>query len=34
MIVDVHTHLNNYDETKVVPLAARYEELQESLRYN
>ena len=34
MIVDVHTHLNNYDETKEVPLQTRYEELQESMRFN
>ena len=34
MIIDVHTHLNNYDETKTVPLQTRYEELQESMRYN
>lgn len=34
MIVDVHTHLNNYDETKSVPLQARFEELQESMRFN
>lgn len=34
MIIDVHTHLNNYDETKEVPLQARYEELQESMRFN
>ena len=34
MIVDCHTHLNNYDETEVVPLAGRLEQLQESMRYN
>ncbi len=34
MIVDVHTHLNNYEEDKIVPLQARYEELQESLRFS
>lgn len=34
MIVDVHTHLNNYDESKVVPLQARLDELQESMRYS
>lgn len=34
MIVDIHTHLNNYDESKEVPLAARFEELQESMRFN
>lgn len=34
MIIDVHTHLNNYDETKVVPLEVRFAELQESMRYN
>jgi len=34
MIVDCHTHLNNYEEDKVVPLAARLEQLQESMRFN
>lgn len=34
MIVDVHTHLNNYDESKVVPLEARLAELQESMAFN
>lgn len=34
MIIDVHTHLNNYDESKVVPLEKRFEELQESMRFN
>ena len=34
MIIDVHTHLNNYDESKVVPLQQRFEELQESMRFN
>ncbi|MCC5025091.1 MAG: hypothetical protein J6386_20920 [Candidatus Synoicihabitans palmerolidicus] len=34
MIIDVHTHLNNYDESKVVPLQARCEELQESMAFN
>ncbi|HUG12595.1 MAG TPA: amidohydrolase family protein [Opitutaceae bacterium] len=34
MIIDVHTHLNNYDESKVVPLEKRLEELHESMRFN
>ncbi|HEX9782022.1 MAG TPA: amidohydrolase family protein [Opitutaceae bacterium] len=34
MIVDVHTHLNNYDETRNVPLQQRFEELQESMRFS
>ncbi len=34
MIIDVHTHLNNYDETKEVPLQARYEELKESMAFS
>jgi predicted TIM-barrel fold metal-dependent hydrolase len=34
MIIDVHTHLNNYDVSKVVPLEKRFEELQESMRFN
>lgn len=34
MIIDVHTHLNNYDESKVVPLEKRLEQLQESMRFN
>lgn len=34
MIVDVHTHLNNYDETKLVPLPQRLDELRESMAYN
>jgi len=34
MIIDVHTHLNNYDTTKVVSLAERLEQLQESIRFN
>jgi hypothetical protein len=34
MIIDVHTHLNNYDETKEVPLAQRLEQLQESMAFS
>jgi len=34
MIIDVHTHLNNYDESQVVPLEQRLEQLQESMRFN
>jgi len=34
MIIDVHTHLNNYDESVTVPLEKRLEQLQESIRYN
>ncbi len=34
MIIDVHTHLNNYDESKVVALQERLDQLQESIRYN
>ncbi|MCF7688025.1 MAG: amidohydrolase family protein [Cephaloticoccus sp.] len=34
MIIDVHTHLNNYDETKEVPLAERLAQLQESMAFS
>lgn len=34
MIIDVHTHLNNYDETISKPLEQRFAELQESIAYN
>lgn len=34
MIVDVHTHLNNYDEDKQVPLAERLAKLQESMAFS
>ncbi len=34
MIVDCHTHLNNYDETRRVPLEERLEQLQESMRFS
>jgi len=34
MIIDVHTHLNNYDETQVVPLAKCLDQLHESMAYN
>ncbi|MBK5294129.1 MAG: amidohydrolase [Acidobacteriia bacterium] len=34
MIIDVHTHLNNYDETRIVPVGKCLEQLQESMAYN
>lgn len=34
MIIDVHTHLNNYDETQTVPVEKCLEQLQESMAYN
>lgn len=34
MIIDVHTHLNNYEESKEVPLAQRLEQLQESMTFS
>jgi uncharacterized protein len=34
MIIDIHTHLNNYDEDKSVPLEKRLEEIQASMAYN
>lgn len=34
MIVDVHTHLNNYDETQTVPLEQRRDDLLESMRFS
>jgi uncharacterized protein len=34
MIIDVHTHLNNYDESVTVPLEARLEALQEQMSAN
>jgi uncharacterized protein len=34
MIIDVHTHLNNYDEASPTPLAKRFDELQESIAFN
>jgi len=34
MIIDVHTHLNNYDETQVVPVEKCLEQLQESMAFN
>jgi uncharacterized protein len=34
MIIDVHTHLNNYDESITVPLEARLEALQEQMAEN
>ena len=34
MIVDVHTHLNHYDENTVVSLEERLAQLQESMQFN
>ncbi len=34
MIIDVHTHLNNYDEDNDVPLEKRYADLKESMDIN
>ena len=34
MIIDVHTHLNNYDEDQDVPLQENLAKLQESMSYN
>ncbi len=34
MIIDVHTHVNNYDETRTVPIQKTIDELDESMRYN
>jgi hypothetical protein len=34
MIIDVHTHLNNYNESQVVPVEKCLEQLQESMAYN
>jgi len=34
MIIDVHTHLNNYDENQTVPLEKCLEQLQYSMSYN
>ena len=34
MIIDVHTHVNNYHEEKVVSLKECIDELQESIAYN
>jgi predicted TIM-barrel fold metal-dependent hydrolase len=34
MIIDVHTHLNNYDETRTVPVSAVLAELKESMAFN
>ncbi|GEM_PF-1144620 len=33
MIIDVHTHLNNYDETQIVPVEKCLEQLHESMAY-
>lgn len=34
MIIDVHTHLNNYDESRSVPLQAMLDDLLESMHVN
>ncbi len=34
MIIDVHTHLNNYDENRKAPLEICLNELRESMSYN
>ncbi|HVR37250.1 MAG TPA: amidohydrolase family protein [Methylomirabilota bacterium] len=34
MVIDVHTHLNNYEEDKVVPPEKCLENLQESMAFN
>jgi hypothetical protein len=34
MVIDVHTHLNNYDESVTVPLEKRLDQLQESMAFN
>jgi uncharacterized protein len=34
MIIDVHTHLNNYDESQIVPVEKCLAQLQESMAYN
>jgi predicted TIM-barrel fold metal-dependent hydrolase len=34
MVIDVHTHLNNYEEDKVVPAEKCLENLQESMAFN
>lgn len=34
MIIDVHTHLNNYDESQVVPVEKCLDQLQESMTFN
>ncbi len=34
MVIDCHTHLNNYDEANPTPLAKRFDDLQESLRFS
>jgi predicted TIM-barrel fold metal-dependent hydrolase len=34
MIIDVHTHLNNYDEAQIVPVEKCLEQLHESMAYN
>lgn len=34
MIIDVHTHLNNYDESRKVPIQHTLDELQESMRFS
>jgi uncharacterized protein len=34
MIIDVHTHLNNYYDEKTISIQQRLDELQESMRFN
>jgi uncharacterized protein len=34
MIIDVHTHLNNYDESRTVPIETTLAELRESMQFN
>ena len=34
MIIDVHTHLNNYDEARTLPVAAALVELKESMAFS
>jgi predicted TIM-barrel fold metal-dependent hydrolase len=34
MIIDVHTHLNNYDETRTVPITTTLAELDRSMQHN
>lgn len=34
MIIDVHTHLNNYDEANPTPLSKRFDDFQESIAFN
>ncbi len=34
MIIDVHTHLNNYYEEKTISIQQRIDELLESMQFN